>query len=157
MTQCQRQLATVWYGLSAPAIIILILQSQNNAYPGKETELWGWALPTVMPTLLLITGSVVVDEIQAALKVKKSRYVPTFSRNVALGLSIFYLVIVNYIVFDSRRQGYSIAAMQKSNIFLGPIQGLVGAALAIFFGTADSKMDHPSDPPAGVPQPAQKP
>lgn len=146
VTQCQRQLATIWYVLSAPAIVVLILQSQNNVYAGKDAELWGWALPTVMPTLLLITGAVVVDEIQAALKVKRSRYVPVFSRNVAIGLSVFYLLIVNYVVFHSRATGFSLSTMQKSNLFLGPIQGLVGIALAIFFGTSESNGKEAVDP-----------
>lgn len=136
MMQCQRRLALVWYLLSAPAFILLILQTLSGVWASKETQLWGWALPTMMPTLLLVTGIVVVDAVQAMNQGKLARTVPVFARDVTIGLSTFYLILVNVVIVFTRRTGYSLDALQRSSAFLGPVQGLVGLALAVFFGTA---------------------
>jgi hypothetical protein len=152
---CQRQLAAVWYLLPLPAMIALIAQTQQGVYEKHEAELWGWALPNFMPTLLLITGVVIVEQVQSMAGTHRDREVSTFARNATAGLSVFYLLVFSYVVFDSRAAGYSLASMQRSSVFLGPIQGLVGAALGVFFGTA--KEVHAD--PAGTtlrPGPAQK-
>jgi hypothetical protein len=139
MTKSQRQLATLWYAMALPAFVVLMINQVNGGFDSRETELWGWMLPTVLPTLLLITGSVVVDAVQQ--QTKRTRLVPRFARNVTIGLSVFYLLAVNYVIIHSCVAGRSLVAMQKSSVFLGPIQGLVGVALAVFFGTSSDAKD----------------
>jgi uncharacterized membrane protein YeiB len=132
----QRWMALVWYLMVLPFLTALIAQTMGGAFDNRDTEMWGWALPTFMPTLALITGVVVVEEVRAQGKNRRTRTVPIFAQNVTLGLSVFYLLLLNYVVFSSRANGYSIQALQRSNVFLGSIQAIVGLALAVFFGSA---------------------
>jgi hypothetical protein len=142
LIQCQRRLLLVWYTGAAPAFLVLSIQTQLNFYEGlgqNPNEVWGWFLPTLMPTLLLVTGVVAA---QARKPSPQEQTVERYYFHLSFGLSVFYLAMVNLILLAMPliMQGQDlppiIGYLTKSSLFLGPIQGLVGAAMGAVFTSA---------------------
>ena len=84
-----------------------------------------------MPTLSLIIGVLVLDTTSTGGTDKK---VELFIYRLAFGLSTFYLVLVALTPLVQPFTGLSpLELMKRSNLWLGPLQGLVAAVLAAFF------------------------
>jgi hypothetical protein len=136
MAQCKRRLAALWF-IGAGAIFFLVfLQTIFGRYGEKTNEVWGWILPTVMPTLSLAIGVVVIDAIGRSVRVPR---IDSFLFWLTCGLSTAYLLAVLLLFL---LQPFTIVPplqlMQQSNFWLAPFQGLVAAAMGAFFGTAAS-------------------
>ena len=130
MTEARASLAKVWFTGGLFFLLVIIVQTILGAYGPDAEKAWGWALPTIMPTLLLIVGVLVAQNKDNLANAK----VDPFLFKLTLGLSIFYLVVVNLPIllapFTNRTK---IEVMQSCSLFLGPLQGLVGAAFGAFF------------------------
>jgi hypothetical protein len=114
------RLAIIWFAGGGFLFVILVGQSLTGYYEPRTEDAWGWFLPTVMPTLSLIVGALVADYRRVADQgVAKQQAGPLFW--LGAGLSVFYLLLV------------ALTLMQRSNLWLGPLQGLCVAALAFFF------------------------
>ena len=131
MTEARIGLTKVWFTGGLFFFFLIIVQSILGAYGTDVDKAWGWALPTIMPTLLLIVGVLVGQQMNAN---PTKATVDPFLFRLTYWLSIFYLLVVNLTIllspFTSRTK---IEIMQTSNLFLGPLQGLVGAAFGAFF------------------------
>jgi uncharacterized membrane protein len=71
--------------------LLLVLQSLFNVYGEYTTEVWGWILPTLMPTLALIVTVLTytaLDPHTTGSVVRKSFL------GIAFWLSLFYIVTV---------------------------------------------------------------
>ncbi len=131
MRTCKVRLATLWLIASGIAFLLLVLQTIFGKYDGQTDVAWGWLLPSVMPTLSLIVGVLVVDS-----KSERSaqRTADRFMFRVAFGLSTAYLLVVLTIILaQPLTQLPALELMRESNLYLGPLQGLVAAALGAFF------------------------
>lgn len=129
--ECQRRLAKVWFWGAGIIFLILVVQTLNGHYGDQARDAWGWFLPTVMPILtLIVSATAVAKDSQAA--VDRSVF------QISLGLSAFYLSLViatiAYQVFTTRKPSEMIDLMKTSNLWLGPVQGLLGISLGVFFG-----------------------
>lgn len=135
--RCKRRLATLWLVGSAVLFILLIAQTVGNHYGEKDNEAWGWLLPNLMPTLLLIGGAVMADAFGTGAKVKS---VDDFVYKLSLTLSAVYLfmvilpILLQPLVFHTYPP---IELLKRSNLWLGPLQGLVSAAIGAFFVKAE--------------------
>ena len=131
MRTCQRRLATLWLVACGIAFLLLVLQTIFGKYDGQADAAWGWLLPSVMPTLSLIIGVLVVDSQGVA---SAQRTADRFMFRVAFGLSAAYLLVVLTIILaHPLTQLPALELMRQSNLYLGPLQGLVAAALGAFF------------------------
>src|ERR1700688_4305790 len=91
VSEGQRKIALVWFCGGAVTMIALIIQSLLGYWGNKVSDAWSWFLPTVLPTLTLIVGSVIAD----AGKVQTSeKQIDAFPFLIALWLSVFYFVCV---------------------------------------------------------------
>jgi hypothetical protein len=94
-------------------------------------EAWAWLLPGILPTLSLIIGVLVMDALGMSVR---AATVDGFMFWAAFGLSVFYLVIVALpILLQPFSAIEPLWMLRQSNLWLGPMQGLVGAAPAAFF------------------------
>jgi hypothetical protein len=135
--KCQRKLVVLWLVMAAVPFSIMAVQTLLEKYGSKNQEAWGWLLPTVIPTLLLVVGTVVTVAFNADFK--GPRTVDVFYYKLASRISIFYLSFVVVILIVASMRSTPVAIMSQSNIFLGPLQGLVGAALGVFFVSAEQR------------------
>ncbi len=96
MRTCRTRLAVVWFIGAGFLFILFIFQTVFEHYGNKTTEAWGWLLPTVLPTLSLITGVFATDVLGKSLTVKT---VDQFLYRLTLSLSSLYLLAVSLTIF----------------------------------------------------------
>lgn len=149
MTAARKGLTKVWFTGGLFFLLLMIIKSLLNNYGSDTDKAWSWALPTIMPTLLLIVGVLVGQQMSAK---PTEVTVDPFLYKLTFWLSVFYLTVVILTIlltpFAARTQ---IEVMQLSNFYLGPLQGLVGAAFGAFFvarkdeapGNPSPKSDEP--------------
>jgi len=133
LTQAQRRLALAWLLGSGLAFGLVILQSLSRQPPFPPDKQWQWLLPCLLPTLSLILSTVVAE----ARMVRAAASADLFSFQVSLGLSMFYLALVLSTPLLAPLLQLTAAErvelLTKSQLWLGPVQGLVGLALGAFF------------------------
>ena len=140
----RNRLAVIWLGGGSVVLLIVVVQSLLHHYidsSGDFTqEAWGWLLPTILPTLAMIIGVLSYT----ALDPKTSKFVVRSNfLTIAVFLSCLYLVLVLLpILFQplsGRTASDAIGMMRISNLWLGPVQGLVGSALGALFVSKERK------------------
>lgn len=128
----QRRLALLWYGCSGVlfiALFVLTVASDDRDY---MKSVWAWFLPTVAPTLSLMTG-VVIGHAQG--KTSPTPEVSSaFVYRLAFILSTTYLTLVflTFLLGPLSGSGAN-AILEDSQLWLAPLQGLTAAALAHYF------------------------
>lgn len=134
MSQCKRRLATLWFVGAGLLFFVVFLQMVFGRYGDKAHEVWSWLLPTIMPTLSLAIGVLVIDALGKSASIAQ---IDNFLYRITFGLSTAYLLAVLLIFFLQPFTSVSpLQLMQQSNLWLGPFQGLVAAGMGAFFATA---------------------
>lgn len=141
------RLGTVWFLGSAIIALLLIVQSLAGVYEERVQGVWGWALPNFLPTLMLMlgvfAGAALAEETETdAMKVRSAFF------KLAVGLSVFHLVCILVTLgmqpfipsLTNATAPNQMSVFEMSNLWLGPLQGLVAAAIgALFFSKATAK------------------
>lgn len=135
LTRSKWLFAGVWLGGAGLVFLILVGQSLVGRYGSQSQEAWAWYLPTVMPTLSLIIGVLVSDFRNAN---ADTQPLPVSAKGLlwlGVALSVFYLLLVAVtILAQPFLQDVSpIELMHRSNLWLGPLQGITAGVLAAFF------------------------
>ena len=131
MMRCKRRLGALWFAWSAFLFILLTLQTVFGRYGSSADEAWGWLMPGILPTLSLIVGVLVMDALGKSVKVKS---VDSYFFWLTFALCSFYLLMVTLsILLQPFATLDALALLKQSNLWLGPLQGLVSAALVAFF------------------------
>lgn len=150
LTKSKWMFASIWLGGAGLVFLILVVQSLVGRYGSQSEDAWAWYLPTVMPTLSLIIGVLATDFRVAATAnataaasattttANDAKVLPVSARGLlwlGVGLSVFYLLLVAVtILAQPFLQDVSpIELMHRSNLWLGPLQGLTAGVLAAFF------------------------
>jgi hypothetical protein len=125
------RLAFLWLGAAALIVLTLVIQSLRLVYGPAVQEVWGWILPTLMPTLGMIVsvlGYTALDPAMSGIVVRKSFF------TLAFWLSTSYLTLVLVtILIQPFSPASPVELMRMSNLWLGPFQGLVASALGVLF------------------------
>lgn len=130
LSLCQRRLALLWIAASIGLFLLLIGQSVLGKYGTGSERAWAWFLPTVLPTLSLIVGALVAS----AKKSVQGETVDGFAYRVSFGLSVFYLVLVGTVpLVQPLTTRTPLELMALSNLWLGPVHGLVALSLGVYF------------------------
>lgn len=141
-------LALIWFPVSGLVILILIAQSFGGAYGDELQRAWGWALPNFLPTIALM-----VSVFSSEALLPRSDRAPTVRRSffkLSIGLSVFYLLVLLASVLaqpfihadGSGLVNQRLRLLETSNIWLGPLQGLVVTALGVLFFLKDEGPAH---------------
>ncbi len=131
-TDCKKKLTIAWFTGSGIVFILILLQTLFGKFSGQEEKAWGWFLPTVMPTLSLIIAVLVAEVKQGSTSDKKE--VNLFFYKLTMGLSSIYFIILLMPLLIQPFISISILdLLVLSNLWLGPLQGLVTASLGVFF------------------------
>jgi hypothetical protein len=139
------KLGKVWFFGSALIVIVLIAQSLAGVHEGRVQGVWGWALPNIMPTLSLMIGVFAGAALQEQTESDSMRVRQPFLR-LAVGLSVFHLLAVTATIaaqpFLATLLGSKADPMtlfDTSNLWLGPLQGMVAAVIGALFFSKSSK------------------
>jgi hypothetical protein len=140
LERVRNRLAFGWLAASALIFVIVVLQSLLGKYGDQVQDAWGWLLPTIMPTLgmiISVLGYTALDPSMLESVVRRSYF------RLATGLSVLYLLLVLLTIliqpFAAQTASKSIELMQTSNLWLGPLQGLVASALGALFFSKQKK------------------
>jgi hypothetical protein len=137
----QKRLVFIWFTGSGFLFSLLLLQTFSGQYGSETREAWGLMLPTFVPTLFLIIGTLIADATDSA-DPDETVTVDRFFFRLSDFLSIAYLVTVVLIILFSPFSKFSQPELIKiSNLWLAPFQGLVTAALGAFFVSKNKKTD----------------
>jgi hypothetical protein len=156
VNQAQKRLAILW-GIGALVSFFLMIWVTFPAKIFKADDVkdtWNWLLPLVLPFLTLIVSSVVAEANQ-----HNPSTAPTneLAFGIAWWLSLVYLILIvvmELTVLWSATQT-PLDIFKGSNLFLTPIQGLLGIALGFFFTQRRGRARNPQ-PPAEKQPPAGK-
>lgn len=125
------RLTKVWLIGGLAFLLLLAIQSLRDVYGETTADVWAWAIPTVMPTLLLIVGVLVgahLNHESEKTRVGRTLFVVTYV------LSLFYLVVLALTVLLAPVSPLPpVDLMKMSNFWLGPLQGLLSGAFGVFF------------------------
>jgi len=138
----QRKLVVIWLLGSTPVLVLMLFRTLgSNA--SEIDKVWGWLLPTIMPTLSLVVGTYAATAVTG---LNGQRTVDVLFFRVAVALSAAYLLIVTLaIAWYPFSPAAAILALERTGIILGPVQGLVSACLGVFF--VSQKRDGDGQPP----------
>ena len=129
--RARQGLAWLWLGGGGIIFLLLVAQSLAGKYEGEVQEVWGWALPTIIPTLSLILAVLGVGALEPGdglLKVRSAFY------TIAFWLSAIYLTLILVtILVEPLTPGEPLARFKLSSLWLAPLQGLVTSAIGVLF------------------------
>jgi hypothetical protein len=144
-------------GFLVPFVLILI-QFGSGKYGGKFSEAIGWLTALTLPTILLMTGVMVANpttgtggngrtkEESASTDITDENQIPKspneakaaherFIFKLALGVSIVYLLIVNFVFFlEPFTSLKPQVLMRDSKIFLAVFDSVISLMIGYFFG-----------------------
>lgn len=132
------RLATVWFCGSGAIFLLLALQSLSGLYQDRLQGVWGWALPNFLPTLSLMLGVFAASALQNDAEDDRLGVRIGFYR-LSFALSLFYLlmllltILIQPFVGAWRNEPSAAQSLETANLWLGPLQGLVVAALGVLF------------------------
>lgn len=136
MNKCKKNISILWFSYSCILFFVILLQSLFGHYGDNVSEVWGWFLPTIMPTLSLILSVLLIDALE---KDKKDKKIDKFIYRLALCLSIAYFISISLTIFIQPFITTNFFKLiSQSNLFLGPLQGLVSGSIGAFFVKAKS-------------------
>ena len=152
------RLGWIWFIGAGLIFIVMIMQSLLGNYRTSTADLtqqaWSWLLPTLMPSVGLIVTVLsysALDPNVSAFVVRKNFV------TVATGFSIFYLftvlitLAIQPIAAPSDPEK-AIGLMHTSNLWLGPLQGVVASAIGVLFTSKEP--DRQTIPAAGATPPS---
>ena len=128
------RLAMIWLIGGGVIFLLLVVQSLMGRYEDNTKEAWEWLLPSVMPSLgliLTVLGYSAMDPNFGTSVVRR------LFATIATALSVLYLSLILLTVLiqpiaapDSTK---ALELMRTSNLWLGPLQGLVASAMSVLF------------------------
>ena len=131
METSRRRLAILWFAGGGVVFLTLLAQTLAGRYGERVEQAWGWMLPSVMPTLSLIVAVLVMSSRRRA---SPKTVVDRFFYRLSWWLSAVYLATVAATLFVQPLTRWApLDLMERSNLWLGPMQGLVTGSLAVFF------------------------
>lgn len=146
LTFARKLITVLWFVGFALNFVLFLLQNWNGAYAGSNKDAWAWFLPTVIPSVSLIVGTIIYDSVKNT--PGKTR-VDRFPLWLTFSISLLYLLTLLATIgaapnFNGGEK--PLAFLQSSSVYLNPLQGLVGITLGAFF-VARSKDDADSPSP----------
>ncbi len=154
MKTARQRLALLWLVSSGLCALVLIAMS-IRALEGRQVGVWGWFLPTILPTLTLILSTFALT-VRGALPeaLRGENPVDPFVFRLAFGVSVFYLFLVFFAIVGWQLTSYEdpVDALTLANLWLGPLQGIAASTIGWFFLSAgeSSPRDEESHDPAGA-------
>ena len=130
LTRYQLTLTILWWGWGLLLFILLVALSSQSAIFGDQTSAaWQWFLPNITPSMGLVGAAAYARRKTA--DIEPAVIKPLFL--MAVIVSGVYLVLLTVALLGVFFSAQPLAWLGKSNLWLGPLQGLAASALAVFF------------------------
>ena len=138
--ECRKRLALLWFGAAGVLFATLIAQTFGGALGTDPSKSWGWFLPNLMPTLMLVASSLIPDATPPGAAAAPEPLADRTYYGLAMAVSAFYLFALLVVMLGWRATEYDdpLKVMTVSSLFIAPIQGLAAAIIGIFFKRSGS-------------------
>lgn len=131
----RRRLAAVWLIPGGLFYALLAAGSIADRYAAATSDVWSWAVPTLMPTLSLVIGVLVLKGKSPSTR----KTVDRFAYILALGASLLYLGLVLATLLAPIAIGLPIlSVLERSNLWLAPFQGIATGCLGAFYARQEA-------------------
>jgi len=147
LSDARWKLARIWFPFAGAIFLLLAVQSIMGMYGDDIQRAFGWALPNFLPTIALMISvfgqDALVDDPEKFVQTRvKARFL-----KLTCYLSLFYILtfVIPFVAAPFRSSISPIDAMEIANIWLGPIQSLVVAAIGVLFFTREEKKGASTD------------
>ncbi len=138
---CQHRLLIVWGAMTAVALVVVLLQTASGGvYAARAGDVFDWFLPTVVPTLSLMVGTVVAD----ARAADTAATVDAFTYRLVFWVSIVYLVLVILALLMNAQSPDPIGALRALGKIVSGLYTVVGISLGAFFVTRKPSESEPA-------------
>jgi peptidoglycan/LPS O-acetylase OafA/YrhL len=129
---CQRRLLLLWVIMGAVALVLILIQtSPRGTYHDSASDIWEWFLPTVVPTLSLMLGTLVAE----AKAPSAGATVDSFYFRMAAWLSAAYLALVILFLVMYAQSATPVADLKSTGKLVTSLYGVVGITLGVFFAS----------------------
>lgn len=138
MAMCKRRLLILWLGIGGASLLLLLVRTLVGAYAPDENTIWGWFLPNIVPTLSLMIGVIVMDDVRRRNQKADAEEAPAsgFLFMLSYWMSAVYLsLMLALILYEAfAATGPTMAELtSQTGYLMGPFQGLIAASLGAFF------------------------
>jgi len=131
MLKSQMALMLVWVIGGASLLLVAWVQILFGHYGDKGQDVIAWLLPSIIPTVSLVTGVWVNN---ARKKTPSTKKVERKTYRVVLAVSLFYLIFMGLIfAIQPMVARPPLDVIKDSGLILSPLQGVVSVFLGIFF------------------------
>ena len=128
--EAQRRLMIVWLAGAAIPLLVLFAQTVGGKFGPDADKAFSWLMPHVIPTLLLMVGAVAADPSASGGGARADRT----AFQVSQWLSVTYLaLLLATLLLQPLSSLTPFQMMKTSELWLGPLQGVVGLSLGAFF------------------------
>jgi hypothetical protein len=136
LDRVRTRLAALWFLGAGFSFAILFVQTLLNRFGNTVKDVWSWYIPNTVPTLSLIItvlGAAAMGAEREGRSVRRAFY------DLAWWLSIAYLAFLAATLILQPLSGLRpIDLYSMANFGLGPLQGLVVAAIGYIFVSEDN-------------------
>ncbi|XZF16608.1 hypothetical protein ACTHGU_10770 [Chitinophagaceae bacterium MMS25-I14] len=135
--KAQKRLSVTWFIVSALLFLFVLMQSLFGKFENDDKLAWGWLMTAILPTLSLMI-SVFVADING--NPNDDHEVDSFYYRLCMGISAAYFILLWIVLLLEPLTSQTIIDIMKgSSLYLGPVQGLVSAAIGLFFYKKQNK------------------
>jgi len=127
INKARKWLLCTWLIGSLVPFVVIVAQTFADRYAGNAENAWSWLLPSVMPTLGLMTA------VTLAAPSHEGR-APTFPFRLAFSASLIYLVLLAATLLAQPFSSLSqFELFRLSHLWLAPVQAFADAAIGAVF------------------------
>jgi chromate transport protein ChrA len=136
MAEARRRLLLSWGILATPVFLLMLLQFFNGKYEGIEATAWGWLGGLLLPGLLLLYFSSILNRHPAKL-IHPAAFRALWAAVVAFLVTVAYSLLTSQSTID--RQNIGLDQFFMSTLaFLLPFSAIVLIGLWLFFFKKDN-------------------
>jgi len=140
LATARRWLFVTWFTGIFLIVTFFAAQTLFGVFGDDVMDAWGWLTPHIAPSVSVILSGYVATALQQ--EPEDVRIAKPWIFMMALGWSVGYLLLVFSVIFFERLFPENIFVIhQSSNAFLGIVQGIVSAFLAVFFMAGQKSID----------------
>ena len=127
-------LSGLWLGGSIFIFVLgLLLMVFTQRLKDAEKEFWDWLIPYIVPTLMLMFGVFVGQQITETAENPASLFLYRAAAALWLFYLIIFLVLVGKLFFETSEPTASMKFLKKFDTFIRSVQGLNTLILGAFF------------------------
>ena len=123
----------LWMVGSGICALILASEAVGGRFDPDPSEVFGWLMPNVLPTLSLMVALIRAEATQAEEDTQLVK--PLFASFAIWGSRVYLGAILITILVEPFTNYQPLELLKLSNLWLGPLQGLVVSSIGVLFLT----------------------